>query len=77
MAKRILVPVERTKAMEFTLRVVRMLASESGGGVRLLAVVPIPEPLGDRRDSVIVSTDLREGDEIGKCRRDLFGGAHD
>ena len=57
MAKRILVPVERTKAMEFTLRVVRMLASESGGVVRLLAVVPIPEPLGDLRDSVIVSTD--------------------
>jgi len=39
MAKRILVPIERTKAMEFTLRVARMLAGESGGIVRLLEVV--------------------------------------
>ncbi len=57
MAKRILVPVERTKAMEFTLRVVRMLACESGGVVRLLAVVPIPEPLCNRHDSIILTTD--------------------
>jgi nucleotide-binding universal stress UspA family protein len=57
MAKRILVPVERTDAMEFTLRVVRMLAAQSGGMVRLLAVLPIPEPLRDVRDSIIVTTD--------------------
>lgn len=61
MAKRILVPVERTKAMEFTLRVVRMLACESGGMVRLLAVVPIPEPLRDSRDAIILTTDQRIG----------------
>ena len=57
MAKRILVPVERTKEMEFALRVVRMIARESGGVVRLLAVVPIPAPLRDRRDCVILTTD--------------------
>ncbi len=57
MANRILVPVERTKAMAFTLRVVRMLACESGGVVRLLAVVPIPRPLCNRHDSVILTTD--------------------
>ena len=57
MAKRILVPVERTDAMEFTLRVVRMLAAESGGMVRLFAVLPIPEPLRDVRDSIILTTD--------------------
>ncbi len=57
MAKRILVPVERTKAMEFTLRVARMLARESGGMIRLLAVVPIPEALRDRHDSIILTTD--------------------
>ena len=57
MAKRILVPVERTKEMEFALRVVRMIARESGGLVRLLAVVPIPEPLRDRRDCVLLTTD--------------------
>jgi nucleotide-binding universal stress UspA family protein len=59
MAKRILVPIERTKAMEFTLRVVRMLAGESGGIVRLLEVVPIPEPLRDSRDSILLTTDQR------------------
>jgi nucleotide-binding universal stress UspA family protein len=59
MAKRILVPVERTKATEFTLRVVRMLACESGGIVRLLAVIPIPEPLRDAYDSIILTTDER------------------
>ena len=59
MAKRILVPVERTKAMEFTLRVARMLAGESGGIVRLLDVVPIPEPLRDARDSILLTTDQR------------------
>jgi nucleotide-binding universal stress UspA family protein len=59
MAKRILVPVERTKEkeMEFALRVVRMLARESGGVVRLLAVIPIPEPVCDNRDYVVVTTD--------------------
>ena len=59
MAKRILVPVERTKEMEFALRVVRMLARESGGVVRLLAVVPIPAPLRDWRDCVVVTADQR------------------
>ena len=59
MAKRILVPIERTKAMEFTLRVVRMLAGESGGIVRLLDVVPIPEPLRDSRGSILLTTDQR------------------
>jgi nucleotide-binding universal stress UspA family protein len=59
MAKRILVPFERTKAMEFTLRVVRMLADESGGIVRLLAVVSIPEPLRDSRGSILLTTDQR------------------
>jgi len=59
MAKRILVPVERANSMEFTLRVVRMLAGESGGLVRLLAVVPIPEPLRDPRDSILLTTDQR------------------
>ena len=57
MAKRILLPVERTKEMEFALRVVRMIARESGGVVRLLAVVPVPEPVRDDRDSVILTTD--------------------
>jgi nucleotide-binding universal stress UspA family protein len=59
MAKRILVPIERTRAMEFTLRVVRMLAAESGGIVRLLEVVPIPEPLRDSRDWILLTTDQR------------------
>jgi len=59
MAKRILVPVERTKEMEFALRVVRMIARESGGRVRLLAVLPIPEPLRDWRGCVILTTDQR------------------
>ena len=59
MAKRILVPIERTKAMEFTLRVVRMLAGESGGSVRLLEVVPIPEPLRDWRGAILLTTDQR------------------
>jgi len=31
MAKRTLLPIERTKEMEFALRVVRMIARESGG----------------------------------------------
>src|SRR5262245_60922998 len=57
MAKRILVPVERTRETELALRVVRMIARESGGIVRLLAVVPIPEPVRDYRDRVIVTTD--------------------
>jgi len=59
MAKRILVPVERTKEMEFALRVVQMIARESGGRVRLLAVLPIPEPLRDWRGCVILTTDQR------------------
>ena len=57
MAKRILVLVERTKEMEFALRVAQMIAHESGGVIRLLAVIPIPAPLRDRRDCVIVTTD--------------------
>jgi len=57
MAKRILVPVERTKEMEFALRVARMIARESGGVVRLLAVLPIPEPVCDSRDWVVLTTD--------------------
>jgi nucleotide-binding universal stress UspA family protein len=57
MAKRILVPVERKTETAFALRVVRMIAHESGGIVRLLAVVPIPEPVRDYRDRVIVTTD--------------------
>jgi len=57
MAKRILVPVDRTKEMEFVLSVVRGIARESGGVVRLLAVLPIPKPLRDTRDRVIVSTE--------------------
>jgi len=59
MAKRILVPVERTKEMEFALRVVQMIARESGGRVRLVAVLPIPEPLRDCRGCVILTTDQR------------------
>lgn len=59
MAKRILVPVERTKESEFALRVARMIARESGGLVRLLAVAPIPEPLRDGCDRVILTTDQR------------------
>jgi len=57
MAKRILVPVERTKEMQFALRVVRLIALESGGVVRLLAVIPIPEPVCDRRGYVVLTTD--------------------
>jgi len=49
MAKRILVPVERTNEMEFALRVVRMIARESAGVVRLLTVIPIPTPPRDWR----------------------------
>jgi len=59
MAKRILVPVEQSSAMEFTLRVVRMVACESGGIVRLLTVVPIPEPLRDVRGAILLTTDQR------------------
>jgi nucleotide-binding universal stress UspA family protein len=59
MAKRILVPVEPTQETEFALRVARMIARESGGVVRLLAVVPIPEPLRDRCDRLILTTDQR------------------
>jgi nucleotide-binding universal stress UspA family protein len=59
MAKRILVPIERSSAMEFTLRVVRMVACESGGIVRLLAVVPIPKPLRDARGAILLTTDQR------------------
>ena len=57
MAKRILLPVERTKEMEFALRVTRMIALESGGVVRLLAVMPIPEPVCNRRGYVVLTTD--------------------
>ena len=57
MAKRILVPVERTKEMQFALRVARMLALESGGVVRLSAVIPIPKPVCDNRDYVVLTTD--------------------
>ena len=57
MAKRILVPVERATDMAFTLRVVRMLASESGGSVRLLAVMPIPEAVRDARDWIVITAD--------------------
>jgi len=59
MAKRILVPVERTNEMEFALRVARMIARESGGMVRLLTVLPIPTPLRDWRDCVVVTADQR------------------
>jgi len=45
--------------MEFTLRVVRMLAGESGGIVRLLEVAPIPEPLRDSRGWILLTTDQR------------------
>ena len=57
MAKRILVPIERTKDMEFAPRMAGMIARESGGVVRLLAVVPIPKPIYDSRDCLVVSTD--------------------
>jgi nucleotide-binding universal stress UspA family protein len=57
MAKRILVPIERTKDMEFALRMAGMIARESGGVVRLLAVIPIPKPIYDNRDCLVVSTD--------------------
>src|SRR5438445_499751 len=57
MAKRILLPVERTKEMEFALRVTRMIALESGGVVRLLAVMPIPEPVCNRRGYVVLTID--------------------
>ena len=57
MAKRILLPVERTKEMEFALRVTRMIALESGGVVRLLAVIPIPEPVCNRRGYVVLTID--------------------
>jgi nucleotide-binding universal stress UspA family protein len=57
MAKRILVPIERTKETALALRVARMIARESGGIVRLLAVAPIPAPLRDRCDRVILTTD--------------------
>src|SRR4029453_19035892 len=56
MAKRILVPVERTREMELALRVVRMIARESGGVVRLLPVIRIPKAAGDNRDWVVVTT---------------------
>jgi len=59
MAKRILVPVEQSSAMEFTLRVVRMVACESGGIVRLLTVLPIPEPLRDVRGAILLTTAQR------------------
>ena len=59
MAKRILVPVERTNEMEFALRVVRMIARESAGVVRLLTVIPIPTPLRDWRGCVVATTDQR------------------
>jgi len=59
MAKRILVPVEATKEMEFALRVASMIARESGGVVRLLTVGPIPEPLRDRLDGIVVTADQR------------------
>jgi universal stress protein family protein len=57
MAKRILVPVERTKEMQFALRVVRLIALESGGVVRLLAVIPIPEPVYNGRGYLVLTTD--------------------
>lgn len=57
MAKRILVPIERTSDMQFTLRVARMIARESGGVVRLLAVITIPKPIYDARDWLVVTTD--------------------
>src|SRR2546427_12619407 len=56
-AKRILLPVERTTEMEFALRVTRMIALESGGVVRLLAVIPIPEPVYNRRGYVVLPID--------------------
>src|SRR5439155_1324117 len=43
--------------MQFALRVVRLIALESGGVVRLLAVIPIPEPVCDRRGYVVLTTD--------------------
>ena len=57
MAKRILVPIERTKDVEFAPRMAGMIARESGGVVRLLAVIPIPKPIYDSRDCLVVSTD--------------------
>ena len=57
MAKRILVPVDRTHEMEFVLSLVRVIARESGGSVRLLSVIPVPTPMRDRLDRVIVSTE--------------------
>jgi nucleotide-binding universal stress UspA family protein len=57
MAKRILVPIERAKDMEFALRMAGMIVRESGGVVRLLAVIPIPKPIYDSRHWLVVSTD--------------------
>src|SRR3989442_15776728 len=56
-AKRILLPVERTTEMEFALRVTRMIALESGGVVRLLAVIPIPQPVYNRPGYVVLPID--------------------
>ena len=57
MAKRILVPMERANDMDFALRMAGMIARESGGVVRLLAVIPIPKPVYDSRGCLVVSTD--------------------
>jgi nucleotide-binding universal stress UspA family protein len=57
MTKRILVPVNRTACMEPVLSVVRGIARHSNGTVRLVAIIAIPEPLLDRANRVIVSTD--------------------
>jgi len=57
MAKRILVPIERAKDMEFALRMAGLIVRESGGVVRLLAVIPIPKPIYDSRHWLVVSTD--------------------
>lgn len=43
MAKRILVPLDDTEAHEAIVPVVRAVARESGGSVRLLRVSPVPE----------------------------------
>jgi nucleotide-binding universal stress UspA family protein len=59
MAKRILVAVDPVGEVDRALSVVRALALGTGGTVRLVAVLPVPEPARDGIGRVRVTSEVQ------------------
>lgn len=59
MTNRILVLVDPIDDIEPALRIVRAIASQGDSAIRLVTVLPVPEPARDRLDRIVVSADQR------------------